>query len=84
MNRIDPPNPAIAEAYRKSGGRKKVQESLGVTKATLSDWLRWGYVPVQPHNRCVALEKLSGVSRRKLNPNFDWGPQKQRAEQAPA
>lgn len=55
-----------------AGGRKAVQESLKVTKATLSDWKRWGYVP---EKRCGELEKLSGVSRRKLNPHFDWGPE---------
>jgi DNA-binding transcriptional regulator YdaS (Cro superfamily) len=71
--RIVPPNPAIAEAYEKAGGRKKVQESLKVTKATLSDWLRAGHVP---ERRCGELEKLSGVSRRRLNPEFDWGPLK--------
>jgi DNA-binding transcriptional regulator YdaS (Cro superfamily) len=66
-----PKNPAIEDAYLKAGGRKRVQESLGVTKGSLSDWKRWGYVPV---NRCPELERLSGVSRRKLNPIFDWGP----------
>lgn len=71
MNRIESPNPAIADAYEKAGGRKRVRESLGVSKASLSDWLRDGYVPVK---RCPELELLSGVSRRKLNPTFDWGP----------
>jgi DNA-binding transcriptional regulator YdaS (Cro superfamily) len=80
----EPLNPAIEEAYEKAGGRKKVQESLGVTKATLSDWKKWGYVPVQSRsktcpNPCVALERLSGVSRARLNPNFDWGPLRKRA-----
>jgi DNA-binding transcriptional regulator YdaS (Cro superfamily) len=73
MKRIDPPNPAIAEAYDKAGGRKVVQEALGVTKASLSDWLRAGTVPA---GRCAQLEKMSGVSRRRLNPEFDWGPVK--------
>lgn len=71
MKRIDPPNPAIAEAYLKAGGRKTVQQSLKVSKATLSDWLRSGSVPA---SRCGELEKLSKVSRRRLNPEFDWGP----------
>jgi DNA-binding transcriptional regulator YdaS (Cro superfamily) len=77
MKRIDPPNPSIADAYVKAGGRKRVQESLEVTKASLSDWLRQGYVPVP---RCPDLERLSGVSRRKLNPSFDWGPARQKAK----
>lgn len=76
MKRIDPPNPAIAEAYEKAGGRRRVVESLHVTKASLSDWLRQGYVPVA---RCPELERVSGVSRRKLNPIFDWGPVRETA-----
>lgn len=76
MKRIEPPNPAIADAYQKAGGRRLVQASLRVSKASLSDWLRWGYVPVL---RCPELEKLSGVSRRKLNPVFDWGPVREKA-----
>lgn len=79
MSKEMQPNPAIEEAYAKAGGRKKVQQSLKVTKATLSDWKRWGYVPAP---RCGDLEKLSGVSRRKLNPHFDWGPARVRAEPA--
>ena len=66
-------NPAIDEAYLKAGGRKKVQESLGVTKATLTDWKRSGRVPP---GRAGELEKLSRVSRRRLCPDFDWGPAK--------
>lgn len=72
-------NPAIEEAYLKAGGRKKVQESLGVTKATLSDWKRAGHVPA---GRCGELERLSGVSRRRLYPDFDWGPVKVKAAEA--
>lgn len=79
MPKIVPTNQAIADAYLKAGGRKKVQASLKVTKASLTDWLRQGYVPVK---QCPALEKLSGVSRRKLNKDFDWGPVKEKAEPA--
>jgi DNA-binding transcriptional regulator YdaS (Cro superfamily) len=77
MKQAMKPNPAIDEAYEKAGGRKVVQESLGVTKATLSDWKRVGYVP---EARAGSLERLSGVSRRRLNPYFDWGPLKVKAE----
>lgn len=73
---LEPKNPAIEEAYAKAGGRKAVQQSLGVTKATLSDWKRLGYVPV---TRCPDLERISGISRRRLNPEFDWGPLRAKA-----
>jgi DNA-binding transcriptional regulator YdaS (Cro superfamily) len=66
-------NPAIEEAYEKAGGRRKVKESLGVSKQSLSDWTRKGYVPAEKAGK---LETLSGVSRRKLCPDFDWGPTK--------
>lgn len=74
------PNAAIEEAYSKAGGRRKVQESLKVSKQTLCDWKRWGYVP---KDRCGDLERLSGVSRRKLNPHFDWGPVRIKATDLP-
>lgn len=65
-------NPAIEEAYEKAGGRPKVMASLSVSKQTLSDWVRWGYVSSK---HAAGLERLSGVSRRRLNPDFDWGPE---------
>jgi DNA-binding transcriptional regulator YdaS (Cro superfamily) len=64
-------NPAIEEAYTKAGGRRKVKESLGVSKQSLSDWARNGRVPA---DKAGKLEAISGVSRRKLCPDFDWGP----------
>jgi DNA-binding transcriptional regulator YdaS (Cro superfamily) len=79
MKRIESSNPSIELAYLKAGGRKKVRESLGVTKASLSDWLRAGRVPAA---RAGELEKLSGVSRRKLCPDFDWGPVKVKSQSA--
>lgn len=63
-------NPAIEEAYDKAGGRPKVMASLKVSKQSLSDWKRWGYVPAE---HAAALERLSGVSRWLLTPEFDWG-----------
>lgn len=74
-------NPAIELAYLKAGGRKAVQKSLGVTKATLSDWKRAGKVPA---NRAGELEALSKVSRRDLCPDFDWGPLKVKAAKVKA
>jgi DNA-binding transcriptional regulator YdaS (Cro superfamily) len=60
----------IEQAYEAAGGRKKVQQELGVTKGTLSDWKRWGYCPA---NRAADLERISGISRRLLCPQFNWG-----------
>ena len=72
-------NPAIEEAFERAGGRSKIRTSLKVSKQTLSDWKRLGYVPSK---HCGELERLSGVSRRRLNPDFDWGPVRSKSQPA--
>lgn len=69
-------NPAIEEAYEKAGGRAQVLLKLSVSKQTLSDWKRNGEVPAR---HAIPLELLSGVSRRRLCPTFNWGPEKAKA-----
>lgn len=74
-------NPAIEQAYDAAGGRRKVIESLGVSKQTLSDWIRADSVSPK---HAAKLEALSGVSRRLLCPEFDWGPEPARTVRAKA
>jgi hypothetical protein len=65
----------IDEAFEKAGGRKALREALSVgrdkplSKQTLSDWKRAGYVPA---HHAVAVEKLTGIPREKLCPDFPW------------
>jgi DNA-binding transcriptional regulator YiaG len=60
----------IRKAIRKS---KHTQASLAreldVTTQAVNNWLRRGVIPI---DQVVALEKLIGVDRRKLCPDFPW------------
>ncbi len=65
----------IDEVFRKAGGREALMRSLGtpdrpLSKQTMSDWKRAGRVP--PHH-AVAVEKITGIDRERLCPDFDWG-----------
>ncbi len=59
----------IEELFEKVG-RQRLQDELKLSKQTMSDWKRWGYVP---SGHAVAVERLSGIPREKLCPRFDWG-----------
>ncbi len=63
----------IDEVFEKAGGRKALQASLGVSKQTISDWKRWGHVSAQ---RAADVEKLTGIPRERLAPQFPWAGEK--------
>lgn len=69
-----PEKPVIDEVFEKAGGRQSLQDALSLSKQTMSDWKRAGYVPA-PH--AVAVERLTGIPRERLCPNFDWGRTKE-------
>jgi hypothetical protein len=55
--------------------REELQRKLGspgkpLSKQTMSDWKRAGYVPA---SHAVAVEELTGIERERLCPNFNWG-----------
>lgn len=41
-----------------------------LSKQTLSDWKRAGRIPAA---HAVAVEKLTGIPRERLCPDFEWG-----------
>ncbi len=63
----------IDEVFEKAGGRQALMDALGLSKQTMSDWKRSGKVP-SPH--AVAVERLTGIPRERLCPDFDWGREK--------
>lgn len=63
----------IDEAFEKAGGRQSLQDRLHLSKQTMSDWKRWGYVPAR---HAVAVEGLTGIPRERLCPDFEWGRRK--------
>lgn len=69
----------IDRVFRLAGGRRVLQESLRgpngkpLSKQTMSDWKRAGKIPPR---YAAAVEKMTGVSRKKLCPDFDWAGDK--------
>lgn len=65
-----PGAPALREAIKKAGGITKLAEQLGEgTKSqTISNWMTRG-VPLE---RCVLIQKITGVRCEDLNPEIDW------------
>jgi DNA-binding transcriptional regulator YdaS (Cro superfamily) len=59
----------IDRVIEQAGGRDALMRSLGVSKQTISDWKRWGHVSAK---RAPAVEKLTGIPRTELCPDFDW------------
>lgn len=64
---------ALHEACEHVGSAKKLAELLGISPAMVSAWTSDDperYRPVAA-DRCVAIEELTGVSRKRLRP-ADW------------
>lgn len=65
-----PGAPALRKAIAKAGGITKLAEVLGEgTKSqTIANWMTRG-VPLE---RCLLIEKITGVRCEDLNPEIDW------------
>jgi DNA-binding transcriptional regulator YdaS (Cro superfamily) len=57
----------IARAIERFGGVAALARALGESTQTVSNWRQRGEPPA---NRCVAIEQITGVSRRELR--SDW------------
>lgn len=58
----------IWEAVLFAGSQTKLAETLGVTRQSVQEWVKRGYVP---NVRVREIEKLYGISRERLcNPKF--------------
>jgi hypothetical protein len=62
----------IDEVFEKAGGRAALRNSFDppLSKQTMADWKRQGFVPMK---RAVTVERITGIPRAKLCPDFDWG-----------
>jgi hypothetical protein len=60
-------NSVIDEVFQKAGGRTALRKSLGLSKQTMSDWVRKGEIPVA---HCPAVHALTRIALSKLNPKF--------------
>lgn len=58
----------IEKVFALAGGRSALMRALGLSKQTMTDWLRAGSVPVK---HCPAVARLTGLALDELNPAFD-------------
>lgn len=58
---------SVEEVFRAAGGRQRLMDSLGLSKQSMSDWLRHGEVPIK---HCPKVSALTGIPLDKLNPAF--------------
>lgn len=58
----------IEQVFERAGGRDKLRRSLGLSKQTMSDWLRSGVVPVK---HCAAVQAITQIPLARLNPELD-------------
>lgn len=65
-----PGAPALRDAIEKAGGITKLAEMLGdgTKSQTIANWMTRG-VPLE---RCLLIEKVTGVRCEDLNPEIDW------------
>jgi DNA-binding transcriptional regulator YdaS (Cro superfamily) len=60
---------AVLRAAEHLGSQTQLAAELGVTTPTVNQWVK-GTRPI-PVQHCLAIEQLTGVSRRELRPD-DW------------
>jgi DNA-binding transcriptional regulator YdaS (Cro superfamily) len=64
-------NPELTAFLEIRGKQAAVASSLGVSKQTVNDWKRQGFIPAK---HAAAFEALSGIARTRLCPSFAWAP----------
>lgn len=59
--------PLIERVFAAAGGRDALRKSLGLSKQSMSDWLRSGEVPIK---HCPKVHQLTQIPLEELNPAF--------------
>ena len=70
----------LREAISRAGGVSALAKALRVTKGAVSQWQRPGRLA--PAQHCVAIERLTGISRHKLRPDI-FGREERKKEEPP-
>lgn len=68
MDAVETPETGIALAIRLAGGVGALAKQLEESPQAVSNWRARRAAPA---NRCAAIERITGVGRRKLRPD-DW------------
>lgn len=59
----------LERAIKNLGNQTKLSQLLDVHKSNISQWKKSGLVPMK---HCIEIEKVTGISRKKLNPSVNW------------
>ena len=66
---------AIEQAIQIAGSQAKLAAAIGCNKTQVNHWMptasKAEAVPI-PIHRCIAIERITGISRQLLNPAIDW------------
>jgi len=66
---------AIEQAIEIVGSQSKLAAAIDCNKTQVNHWIptpsKPKPVPI-PIHRCIAIERVSGISRKRLNPAIDW------------
>lgn len=73
-------NPTLHAYLGERGRQSEVAMALRVSKQSVNDWRRKGFVP--PHH-AAQLEAISGIPRTVLSPQFNWGTKASKAKPTP-
>jgi len=57
----------VMEAVRKIGNQLMLAKKCGVTQPTISKWIKKGFIPPR---KVLLVEKITGISRFRLNPEI--------------
>ena len=55
------------EIFKRVGSQAQIARICGVTAAAVNHWTRRGRIPV---DQCRAIEKATGINRKKLRPDI--------------
>jgi len=67
----DTPQKAVADAIAAAGSQQKLADAIGRLQRNVWDWLHGRAKEVPPAD-AMKIERLYGISRRRLAPSFDW------------
>jgi DNA-binding transcriptional regulator YdaS (Cro superfamily) len=71
-------NPDLEAFFATRGTQIAVSKALGVTKQSVNEWRKKGFVP---SDRANDFEQFTGVPREKACPDFPWAKPKRAKQQ---
>ncbi|WP_307702056.1 YdaS family helix-turn-helix protein [Variovorax paradoxus] len=74
-------NPVLESLFERRGSQIAVAVALDVSKQTVNDWRRQGFVAPR---HAAKFEEFTGIAREQACPVFPWGTRKRTKQKAEA